>query len=129
MSQSQAERLDLLVKSNESGKLKRLALPTLEGFTFIEIADLIFLTAEGSYTVLHTTDAQKHVVSKSLKEYDEMLEQHGFYRIHHSHIIQLEKISKYVKGNGGYVVMKDGTSLDVSSRRKDEFLRKLTEMK
>lgn len=129
LSQSQAERLDLLAKSNEYGKLKRLALPTLEGFTFIEIADLIFLTAEGSYTVLHTTDAQKHVVSKSLKEYDEMLEQHGFYRIHHSHIIQLEKISKYVKGNGGYVVMKDGTSLDVSSRRKDEFLKKLTEMK
>lgn len=128
LQQSQTERLDQLVKSHENGKLKRLALPTLEGFAFVEVPDLVYLGAEGSYTVLHTCDGQKHVVSKPLKEYEELLEPYGFYRIHHSHIIQLDKITKYVKGSGGYVVMKDGTSLDVSARRKDEFLKKLTEM-
>ncbi|HYV90705.1 MAG TPA: LytTR family DNA-binding domain-containing protein [Chitinophagales bacterium] len=126
--QSQIERLDQLVKSQESGKLKRLALPTLEGFAFIEVADLIFLAAEGNYTVLHTNDGKKHIVSKSLKEYEELLASHGFFRIHHSHVIQLDKIVRYVKGSGGYVVMKDGTSLDVSARRKEEFLKKLTSL-
>ena len=125
---SQTERLDQFVRSQESGKLKRLALPTLEGFAFIEVADLIFLTAEGNYTVLHTTDGKKYIVSKSLKEYEELLEPQGFFRIHHSHMIHLDKIVKYVKGSGGYVVMKNGTSLDVSARRKDEFLKKLTSL-
>ena len=126
MEQSQAERLDQLVKSPESGKSKRLALPIQEGFAFIEVADLLFLSAEGSYTVLHTEDGKKHVVSRSLKEYEELLLSHGFFRIHHSHMIQLDKIVKYVKGIGGYVVMKNGISLDVSARRKDEFLKRLT---
>jgi two-component system LytT family response regulator len=63
-----------------------------------------------------------------LKEYEELLEPQGFFRIHHSHMIQLDKIVKYVKGSGGYVVMKNGTSLDVSARRKDEFLKKLTSL-
>lgn len=128
MQQSQTERIDQLVKVPESGPLKRLALPTLEGFAFVDISDLVFLSAEGSYTVLHTGDGQKYVVSKPLKEYEEMLEPLGFFRIHHSHIVRLHQISKYVKGSGGYVVMKNGTSLDVSARRKDNFLKKLTEL-
>lgn len=126
--QSQTERIDQLVKAPENGPLKRLALPTLEGFAFVDISDLVFLSAEGSYTVLHTGDGQKYVVSKPLKEYEEMLEPLGFFRIHHSHIVRLHQISKYVKGSGGYVVMKNGTALDVSARRKDNFLKKLTEL-
>lgn len=128
LQQSQSERLEQLIKSPDSGKLKRLALPTLEGFAFIELEDLVYLAAEGSYSVLHTADGTKYVVSKSLKEYEELLEPQGFFRIHHSHIVQLGKIRKYVKGNGGYVVMKNGISLDVSARKKEEFLRLLTEM-
>jgi two-component system LytT family response regulator len=128
LKQPQTERLDQLVKSQETGKLKRLALPTLEGFAFIEVSDLVFLSAEGNYTVLHTVDGKKHIVSKSLKEYEELLEPQGFFRIHHSHIVQLDKITRYVKGSGGYVVMKNGTSLDVSARKKDEFLKKLIEI-
>ena len=125
LQQSQAERLDQLVKYPGNGKLKRLALPTLEGFAFIDLYDLVFLAAEGSYTVLHMADGQKHIVSKPLKEYDEMLEMQGFFRIHHSHIVHLDKIVKYIKGNGGYVVMTNGLPLDVSARRKEEFIRKL----
>ncbi|MGB3077123.1 MAG: LytTR family DNA-binding domain-containing protein [Chitinophagales bacterium] len=128
MQLSQTERIDQLVKTQENGALKRLALPTLEGFAFVDISDLVFLSAEGSYTVLHTADGQKYVVSKPLKEYEELLESQGFFRIHHSHIVRLHQISKYVKGSGGYVVMKNGISLDVSARRKDDFLKKLTEM-
>jgi two-component system LytT family response regulator len=127
LSQSQEERLEQLVKSKESGTLKRLALPTVEGFAFVDVTDLVFLTAEGSYTTLHTLNGQTYVVSKSLKEYEELLGLNGFFRIHHSHIVQLDKIAKYVKGNGGYVVMKDGTSLDVSARKKDEFLKILAD--
>ena len=129
LQQSQTERLDQLVKSQESTHLKRLALPTQEGFAFVDIDELEYLSAEGSYTILHASDGKKHVVSKSLKEYEELLEPQGFFRIHHSHIVQVGKISKYIKGNGGYVVMKNGTSLDVSARRKEDFLKRLTEMK
>lgn len=129
LQQSQSERMEQLIKSPDSGKHKRLALPTQEGFAFIEVGDLVYLTAEGSYSVLHTEDGMKFVVSKSLKEYEELLEPHGFFRIHHSHMVQLGKIRKYVKGNGGYVVMKNGLSLDVSARRKEEFMRLLSDMK
>ena len=128
LAQPQTDRLDQFVKSQESGTLKRLALPTLEGFEFIEVEDLVYLAAEGNYTVLYTEDKKKHVVSRSLKEYEELLAPHGFFRIHHSHMIHLDKIEKYVKGSGGYVVMKNGASLDVSARRKDEFLKRLTSM-
>ncbi len=111
------------LKANISHKnLERIALPASDGLMFISIKDIIRLQSDGSYTIFHTTGGKNILVTKSLGEYEEILEENGFFRTHHSHIINVNRIHKYVRGRGGYVVMDDGSSVDVSARRKDEFL-------
>jgi two-component system LytT family response regulator len=70
-------------------------------------------------------DKKKLVISRTLKEVEEMLEDHGFLRIHHSHLVNVAAIEKYIRGEGGTVVMSDGTELDVSRSRKDSLLKVL----
>ncbi len=111
------------LKANIAQKtLERMALPTSDGLIFINIKDIIRLQSDGSYTVFHIGTGKNILVAKTLGEYEEILQENGFFRTHHSHIININRIQKYVRGRGGYVVMDDGSSVDVSARRKDEFL-------
>ena len=115
------------MEANISHKnLERIALPASDGLVFVNIKDIVRLQSDGSYTVFHTSTSDKNIlVTKSLGEYEEILEENGFFRTHHSHIININRIQKYVRGRGGYVVMDDGSSVDVSARRKDEFLKRI----
>jgi two-component system LytT family response regulator len=70
-------------------------------------------------------DGQKYLVSRHLKEYDDLLAEQSFFRIHHSTLININFIKNYVRGEGGYVIMSDSSSLDVSRRKKDAFLEKI----
>jgi two-component system LytT family response regulator len=106
-----------------SKPLNRLAVPTLEGLNFYEIDKLMHLEADSNYTLLHFTDLKKIVASKTLKEFEELLPEELFFRPHHSHIINLNHISKYIKGDGGQIVLSNGTTVDVSRRKKEEFLK------
>lgn len=108
----------------ESTENYKLALPTLEGLVFIKVNDIIYCEASSNYTQIYTSEG-KYLVSKTLKEYDELLSDHNFFRIHNSYLININSIKKYVKGDGGYVVLKDNTSLDVSKRKKEAFLTKV----
>lgn len=103
----------------------KLALPTAEGLTFVKVDEVLYLKASGNYTEIFMNDGQKHLVSKHLKLYDDMLTDQNFFRIHHSSLINLKFIKNYVRGDGGYVVMADNASLDVSRRKKDDFLEKI----
>ena len=105
-------------------KLTRLAIPTADGLVFIPFNDIIQLQASGGYTFVFT-DKNKIVASKNIKEYEEMLPESIFCRVHHSHIINLNAVKNYQKGRGGYVVMTDGTRIEVATRRKDYLLQKL----
>lgn len=127
-SKEENESIKLLLNQSKLKKLERIALPTLEGLQIVELDRINYIEAEGSYSVFYLISKEKQMVSKSLKEYEELLEPYRFFRIHHSHIIQLNKVDKYVKGSGGYVVMQNGVSLDVSARKKDAFLQKLHEL-
>lgn len=100
----------------------RLAVPTFEGFVFLDIDQIIRCEADDSYTTFHLANQSKQIVCKQLTEYEELLAAFGFHRIHKSHLINIQYVQKYVKGRGGYVVMSDGVSLDVSARKKMEFL-------
>jgi two-component system, LytTR family, response regulator len=104
--------------------LEKIALPTADGIIFINVADIVRFEANGSYTEVHCKGYEKITVSKNIKEYEEVLPVSIFCRIHNSHIINLNRIKKYHKGRGGYVTMDDGTSIEVASRRRDEFLAK-----
>ena len=107
---------------------KKLALPTLNGINFVPIQDIIRCESDINYTTFYLMNKNKIVVAKTLKEFEEMLEGYNFFRVHNSHLINLAHIKNYVKGEGGIVTMIDDSSVDVSRRRKEEFMKKLAEM-
>ncbi len=103
----------------------KIALPTTNGLVFIKIRDILYCQGESNYTVIHTINDKKYMVSKTLKDYEEMLTDYNFFRIHKSYLINLNEIREYVRGEGGYVVMNNQKMLDVSKRKKESFLAKI----
>lgn len=110
------------VSQNYGQALTKVTIPTLNGFEFIEFAEILFLESDNNYTTLQLINGKKVVASRGLGDFEEMLEPYRFFRIHKSYIINLAHIRKYIKGDGGTVVMENGTEIDVSRRRKEEFL-------
>ncbi|MDX2196971.1 MAG: LytTR family DNA-binding domain-containing protein [Cytophagales bacterium] len=115
-------------KENDVAK-KRMILPGADGFIVKELKEIIHLESNDNYTWVYTTDKQKTLVCRTLKEFEELLEHSGFIRIHQSHLINENHVQRYIKGTGGYVHMSDGSVLEVSRRKKDEFLEKFMENK
>jgi two-component system, LytTR family, response regulator len=111
------------LKNNQPG-LQKIALPALDGIMFVHVTEIIRFEANGSYTDVHFDSTEKITVSKNIKEYEDILSPSIFCRVHNSHIINLNRVKKYHKGRGGYLVMDDGTNIEVSIRRRDEFLAK-----
>lgn len=103
------------------GPFKKISLPTTEGFIVEDIDNIMYLHAEGSYTYIHLKDNQKILVSKHLKEFEDMLPELNFCRIHHSSIININYVKKYFKGRGGEVEMQDGETILISTRKKSDF--------
>lgn len=117
------ELLTNIISNHKQAKVTnqfKLALPTQNGFEFIITTDIIKLIAESNYTHVHTM-TNKYLVTKTLKHFEEILDENVFCRIHHSHIVNLNCIKKYYKGRGGYVELTDGTNLEVSSRKLNDF--------
>ncbi len=106
---------------------QRIALPTAEGIHFVQMADIVQCESLGSYTKFHLVGSKPIVVSRLLKEYEEILDKYQFFRVHQSHIINLEHIKRYVKGDGGQVWLSDNSEVEVSRRRKEEFLALLSD--
>jgi two-component system, LytTR family, response regulator len=104
---------------------RKIAFPTLNGLSFVAIRDIIRLEAKGGYTLIHLQDNTKLTTTGTIKEYEELLPDIIFFRIHQSHIINLNKIKSYQKGRGGYVTMDDDSEIEVASRRREEFMQRL----
>jgi two-component system LytT family response regulator len=113
------------VEKKSSAVSHRISLSTMEGLLLVELDDIIFAESEGRYTRFHFNNETKQLVSKNLGEFETLLESKGFARIHNSYLVNLNYVSKYVRGRGGYVILKNGQSLLVSSRKKDDFMDKL----
>jgi two-component system, LytTR family, response regulator len=109
---------------NNQAVLQKIALPAADGIVFINVEEIVRCEASGNYTIIYADSKEKITASKTIKEYEDLLPPGIFCRIHHSHIINLNRIKKYHRGRGGFVVMDDGTSIEVASRRRDEFLAK-----
>ena len=102
---------------------RKIALPTLEGIHFEKVANVISLEAKGNYTTLHFLGGRQLLVSKTLRDLESLLNADArFVRIHRSFTINMDHLLKYIKGKGGYVVMEDGTNVNVSAGRKQAFL-------
>ncbi|MEK6480560.1 LytTR family DNA-binding domain-containing protein [Catalinimonas sp. 4WD22] len=111
-----------------SRKIDRLAVPTLEGIEFFETDDIIYCQADGNYTRLFLKDSLSRLISKNLKDFESLLASSGFCRVHHSSLINMKHIRKYVKGEGGYVILTDNHHVDISRRKKEEFLGLLNKL-
>ncbi|RYD58325.1 MAG: response regulator transcription factor [Sphingobacteriales bacterium] len=99
----------------------RIAVPVTDGLKFIFLNEITRLEAEGSYTRIFC-DTATMLSSKPLKDYEDILPTETFFRAHHSHIININRIKHYHRGDGGYVTMTDGSVIDISKRRKKSFL-------
>jgi two-component system, LytTR family, response regulator len=104
---------------------QKMAIPTVTGLIFVAIREIMRLEAKGSYTTIYLNNGDHVLATRNIKEYEDILPPTIFCRIHNSHIINLQKIQKYNKGRGGYVIMEDGSSIEVASRRREEFLGRL----
>jgi len=118
-------RLELLLENivSKKSKFTRIAIPTMQGLQFIKVDEIIYLEASTNYTKFYLCNNIKYTVSKTLKEFEDILSADVFIRIHHSNIINKNYVEKYIRGDGGQVVMSNDAILDISKRKKTEFLR------
>ena len=129
----QKESLDkqfktLLSNVKPENKLKKVGIPDGDGLIFINLSDIIRCDSDGNYTFFILTSGKKIIASRTLGEYEQMFTDDNFFRIHRSHLINLEHVKKYIKGEGGYVVMSDNSQVEVSRRNKTDFLEKLSHL-
>lgn len=103
---------------------RKIALPTINGLVFMPVQNIVRCESTGNYTKLFFTDRKQLLVSKSLKEFEELLTDVDFFRVHNSHLINLQQMESYIQGEGGFALMSDGTQVEVSRRRKADFLKK-----
>lgn len=122
-----SQQLDLLFQKLQSPShlFSKIAIPTLEGLQMVAVDSIVHCASDSNYTILLLKDKQRVVASRTLKEIEELLEDYSFLRVHHSSLVNLNEVCKYVKGEGGYLVMSDGTSVNVSRSRKEGLLKKL----
>ena len=106
----------------KSGSVEKLAVPSPEGLDFFDTQDIIFCKADGSYTEIILQNNKHVLVSKNLADFENLLTMSGFCRVHHSYLVNLKHVQKYVKGEGGYVILTDNHMVDISRRKKEEFL-------
>lgn len=119
------EKLEVLKKSLQEHKSQEtsIAIPTSEGMEFMSIKNIIRIESSSNYSKLFLLNGQALLVTRLLGDFEEMLLPYHFYRIHHSHLVNLSYIKKYIRGEGGQVVMQNGDVIDVARRKKEEFLK------
>jgi two-component system LytT family response regulator len=118
------EQIDLLLqhlRQTATPAVQRVALTTSDGMLFVSTADILYCEAESNYTTVVLKN-KKILVSKTLKEIDEALSGPDFYRIHHSFLINLGHVQKFIRGDGGYIMMSDGKSVSISRSKRQEFM-------
>jgi two-component system LytT family response regulator len=116
----------LILKENlNHNENNTIAIPTKEGYNFYKISEIIWCKASSNYTEIYFDDGTIEMVPRTLKEYDDLLSDYRFCRVHNSYIVNMNKIKKYLKGNGGTIIMEDDTKIEVSVRKKDSFINKL----
>ena len=115
----------LQASANQHKAFTKIAISSLDSISLIDTSDILFFEALGGATAVHLTGGKKLTASKTLKEFEDLLQDQFFFRIHHSYLIHLRHIVKYIKGEGGSVLMNNNTELEVSRRKKAAFMEML----
>lgn len=114
--------------ANHPNAFEKMSISALDGIYFINIKDIVRCEAEDNYTHIHLRTGEKITASKTIKSYEELLSGVNFYRVHKSHLINLNYMRKFVKGDGGYLIMDDSKKIEVSRRRRPAFMLKINEL-
>lgn len=122
------ENLQFLIQQlkRADDNFQKITLPTGNAFEIVNIKDIIRCEADTSYTHFFLSDGRKLMVSAGLKHYEELLPEKDFIRVHHHHLINMNHVVRFLKTDGGYAVMSDGTNIEISRRKKDAFLERLS---
>ena len=117
--------VELLLENRRKNGMEhdRVALPTQNGFMSVEVKDIVRCEADNMYTTFYFTNKSTFIVSKNMKECEEILAEYDFIRIHTSHLVNLRHVKEYLRGDGGRVIMADGSQVEVSRRKKEDFVR------
>lgn len=119
-----SQKIEALVQNRD--KVEKIALQGYQSVDLVRIKDIVRCESESNYTRFYLLDGRNILVSKVLKEYEDMLEPHGFFRVHRSHMVSLHYVKQFKDTETPFVVLDDGTKVEVSRRRKKELLEKLT---
>ena len=122
-----AQQLEILMQRihQPATPINKIAMPTMEGLQMLPVESIISCESDSNYTILKLKDNKKIIVSRTLKDIEDLLEEHSFVRVHRCYLANLNEVEKYVKGEGGYLVMSDGSSIDVARNKKELLLKKL----
>lgn len=122
------ERLELFstyAQNPNPNTFEKIYISATDGFYFFNLKDIVRLEGDDNYTYVYLNNNQKITSSKTIKYYEDMLSQHNFFRVHKKHIINLNYMRKYVRGEGGHVIMQDDKNIEVSRRKRPHFVAKL----
>jgi len=115
------KRMQVLLE-NISASKKRIVLPLSDKMEFVEVDRILRIQGEGNYSHVYLKSGGKFMVCKALKEFDELLSEYNFLRVHQSHLINLNEVKSYIKTDGGYIKMNDGSSVSISRQRREMVL-------
>ena len=119
------QQLEILLQRLQQPVSTKIAVPAMDGLQMVAVSSVISCTADSNYTIFHLKGGQKLTASRTLKDVAEMLEGQNFIRVHQSSLVNLDEINKYVRGDGGYLIMSDGSTVDVARSRKETLLQRL----
>jgi two-component system LytT family response regulator len=122
----EAEQFQMLLSkvNNKESIFPKIPVPTSDGYELIPVEQVLFCEADDNYTYFYLKNKKKIIACRMLKEVEEQLENFAFFvRVHHSYIVNIKEATKYVRGEGGYVIMSDGSSVNVSRSRKEALLK------
>ncbi len=105
---------------------KKIHVATISGFQVINVSDIVRCQSDVNYTTIFTINNKPLMVAKTLKEFEELLSEYNFFRVHNSHLVNLQYVNSYIKGKGGYIILNDKTEIEISTRRKEDFLKALS---
>jgi two-component system LytT family response regulator len=127
LGQTLPQQLNILLQklNDKQSANQKIALPAMEGLQMIHVDSIISCASDSNYTNILLKNNKKIIVSRTLKDIEEMLDGYLFLRVHHSFLINLNEVEKYIKGEGGYLIMSDGSTVDVSRSRKEALMQKL----
>lgn len=126
---SSNENIKVLIENLKTTQPSRLAIPTNDGMEYLNPREIIRIEADRSYSWFHVTGGRKILVSKHLKEFQDLLGDRYFFRSHNSHLINLRFVKKFIRKEGGYIEMADGSEIPVSRNKKDLFLIHMSRFK